>query len=517
MASAFYSLLRDKKGLRRFPSPSVVAAFTPLWFSYQASTGQRFKAIDNAHRKLGPVVLITPNHVSFADPRAYKDIYGHGSPILKDHFYTHAAGGNPSLAQTTSKAEHTRKRKALSHVFSAREVTAMEPRVLEVIRKLCVDLQLKSEGKRVSSEDPYPSENGSFDVRPWLNMFSYDAITSMFWSSPYGFLDKGNDLCPSMSELGDVRHVHAMDSFHSGSRFNVMYGFLPTSWNDLAKRILHFSHDRQGGLAFGGMARYLVVRRLEKPPANPDLFSHLPSESSPKWPTPMPLEELIAESATMMDAGNDTTQTSLTNCIYHLALHPDKQKKLHDILIAAVSTADPGRPVARYSDTLQHIPYLRACLDESFRCRAPVASGLPRRTVPPGATIAGRFIPPDTTVSMPLYTLHRNETLFREAHRFVPERWLAEGDEDRGGWEAGAREAKNLKDFVLPFSLGGRGCIGRNLAYMELSMVISALVLGFEWELAVPGRDMEMVERFNCNPKELYVRARVRDGVNWVG
>lgn len=516
MASAVYSLFRDKKGLRRFPSPSIVAAFTPLWLSYQASKGQRFKAIDDAHRKLGPVVLIAPNHVSFSDPRAYRDIYGHGSPILKDQFYTHAAGGNPSLAQTTSKAEHTRKRKALSHVFSAREVTAMEPRVLDVIRKLCADLQLKSEGKRVSNADPYPSEGGSFDVRPWINMFSYDAITSMFWSSPYGFLDKGNDLCPAMSGSGDVKQVHAMDSFHSGSRFNVTYGFFPTSWNDFAKRILHFSHDRQAGLNFGAMARYLVVKRLENTPDEPDLFSHLPSKPSPKWPSPMPLEELIAESGTMLDAGNDTTQTSLTNCIYQLALHPDKQKKLYDVLVAAVSPDDARRPVARYSGMLQHIPYLRACLDESFRCRAPVASGLPRRTVPPGATIAGHFIPPDTTVSMPLYTLHRNKTLFREAYRFVPERWLAEDDENRGKWEVDAREAKNLKDFVLPFSLGGRGCIGRNLAYMELSMVICALVLGFEWELAAPGSDMEMVERFNCNPKELYVRAQVRDGVDWV-
>lgn len=79
-----------------------------------------------------------------------------------------------------------------------------------------------------------------------------------------------------------------------------------------------------------------------------------------------------------------------------------------------------------------------------------------------------------------------------------------------------AREAKNLKD-MLSFSLGGLGCVGWNLAYMELSMVICALVLGFEWKLAFLGSDMEMVERFNCNPKELFVRSRVRDGVDWVG
>ncbi|KAJ3459983.1 hypothetical protein FSOLCH5_007747 [Fusarium solani] len=503
----------DRKKLRRFPSPSV-AAFTWLWLVYQSSTGQRFKTIDAVHKKLGKVVRIAPNHVSFSDPRAYKDIYGHGSPILKDDFYLHVADAIPSISQTTSRAEHTRKRKALSHAFSAREIAAMEPRVVVMIQKLCRNLHLKSEGRQVSDTDAHPTVDGVFDVRPWLNMFSYDAITAMFWSNPYGFLDKGNDLCPSMSSSGKVKQVHAMDSFHSGSRFNVMFGPIPLVWNKLAKRLLAYTHNRQAGISFGGMARYQVAKRLVEPPLEPDLFSHLPLTPSAKWPTPMPLEELIAESATMLDAGNDTTQTSLTSCTFHLARNPAKQQKLHAILTQTTSAADPSKPVVLYSEQLQQIQYLRAVLDENFRCKPPVSIGLPRRTTA-GATIAGHFIPPGITVSVPLYTLHHDENLFTDAWDFIPERWLAEDDDNRGGWVTSRQEAKNLKDFVLPFSLGGRACIGRNLAYMELSMVIAALVLGFEWELAVPDSEMEMVERFNCNPKGLMVRAKVRPGVNW--
>lgn len=48
---------------------------------------------------------------------------------------------------------------------------------------------------------------------------------------------------------------------------------------------------------------------------------------------------------------------------------------------------------------------------------------------------------------------------------------------------------------------------------MELSIVIAALVLGFEWELAEPGKDLEVIERLNSNPKDLFVRARVREGL----
>lgn len=458
---------------------------------------------------------IAPGHISFTYPTAYKEIYGFGSPNIKGDFFAHAAEGNPSISQTTSRAEHTRKRKALAHVFSARQITVMEPRVLHAVRKLCRDIHVKSLGKQVSSEDEYPvGEPGVFDVRPWLNMFSYDAITSMFWTNTYGFLDKGNDLCPSQSSSGDIQMVHAMDTFHSISRFNAIYAIMPTMWHELAKVLLAHTHNRKAGARFAGMARYQVSSRMKAIPAQPDLFSNIPSEPSPKWPDPMPLSELIAESATMLDAGNDTTQTSLTNCIYRLAKHPEKQRKLYAALIRATALSDPSMPAVTYSEQLQHVPYLRAVLDESFRIQPPLASGLPRKVVEP-ITVAGHLIHPGTTISSPLYSLHRDEGLFKDASSFVPERFLKEDDPNRHGYVTSQEEVQNLKDFCVPFSVGGRACIGRNLAYMELSMVIAALVLGFEWELANPGSEMEMIERFNCNPKELKVRAKVREGIKW--
>ena len=425
--------------------------------------------------------------------------------IVKDDFYAHIAAGNPSMAQTTSKAEHARKRKTMTHVFSAREITAMEPRVMETVRKLCRNLKSKAEGKLIASTDLYPVDNGAFDVRPWLNMFSYDAITAMFWSKTYGFLDKGNDVCPALTSTGETKQVHAMNTFHSASAFNVLWAHLPESLDKLVKIILANTHGRQSALNFYAMANHMVVERIRSPPSEPDLFSNLPVTPTEKHPTPMPLHEIVAECTTMMDAGNDTTQTSLTNCMYNLAANPAKQSKLRAQLLAL-----GGDPIAHYS-ALQKAPYLRACLDESFRVQPPVAFGLPRRTVAPGATIAGHFVPPDVTVSVPLFSLHRDPNLFPDPLAFIPERWLPDDEV----YTPSERERRNLKEFVLPFSLGGRACIGRNLAYMELSIVIAALVMGFEWELRVEGQEMEYVERLNRNPKSLWVRARVREGMDF--
>lgn len=211
--------------------------------------------------------------------------------------------------------------------------------------------------------------------------------------------------------------------------------------------------------------------------------------------------EVMAECTTMLDAGNDTTQTSLTNAMYHLALYSRTQRNLREILNKTLP--NNSTPVASYQQ-LQHIPYLRAVLDESFRCRPPVNFGLPRKTVEP-TMIAGHLIPGGVTISSSLSSLHHDGRLFSEPYTFIPERWLT----DEATYP---EERQNLKDYVLPFSLGGRACIGRNLAYMELSIVIATLVLAFEWsldeEMHGGTKGLEIVERLNSNPKELWLHAR---------
>lgn len=495
---------KDTKKLRRFPAPSI-AGLSPLWYMWHGWKGRQYRAVYEAHQRLGPVVRVAPNHLSFTDPAAYKDIYGHGTTIIKDDFYSNVGGGNPSLAQATDKAVHSGKRRNLAHLFSAKEITAMEPRVMEVVERLCSALKVKSTGGSLGKDDKYEVANGVFDVRPWFNMFSYDAVSSMFFTNTFGFLTRGNDICNSADEEGNIKRVHAMNSFHSASRFNTTLGQLSPSLYKMGRQLLFFMPGVQEGSDFAGMSRNQVFNRLKNEPAERDLFSGFPMKASEKRPIPMSVEEVIAECATMLDAGNDTTQTTLTNCMYHLACYPEKQKKLYDALAAAVTKEHEATKVLP-SSVLQNVPYLRAVLEENWRCRPPIARGLPRRTTGTGAVIAGHHIPPGVTVSGSMYSLHRNESLFHRPLEFIPERWLPDGMD-----VANIEEAHNLKQYCIPFSIGPRACIGRNLAYMEVSIVISALTLNFEWELAHPGMEYQTVERFNWNPKELMVKARIRD------
>lgn len=74
--------LTSNTELRDVPGP-FFAKFTNLWLLLQARLGKRYRSVDEAHKKLGKLVRIAPDHVSVADESAIQEIYGHGNGFLK--------------------------------------------------------------------------------------------------------------------------------------------------------------------------------------------------------------------------------------------------------------------------------------------------------------------------------------------------------------------------------------------------------------------------------------------------
>ena len=70
---------------------------------------------------------------------------------------------------------------------------------------------------------------------------------------------------------------------------------------------------------------------------------------------------------------------------------------------------------------------------------------------------------------MQAYTLHRNPDVFPSPHEFDPGRWLR-ADADLA----------TMRESFFAWSSGSRACMGTRLATMELKLIISALVWGWE-------------------------------------
>lgn len=62
-------------------------------------------------------------------------------------------------------------------------------------------------------------------------------------------------------------------------------------------------------------------------------------------------------------AGVDTTGTGVFNMLYNLAMHPEKQEILRKEIMGIL----PDPEVNLTADIMREMPYLRACIKETFR------------------------------------------------------------------------------------------------------------------------------------------------------
>jgi tryprostatin B 6-hydroxylase len=100
--------------------------------------------------------------------------------------------------------------------------------------------------------------------------------------------------------------------------------------------------------------------------------------------------------------GSDTTAATLTYIYYHLAKDPSLVDKLRAELMPLLDgkrTLDP-KDVASAK-------YLNGVIHEALRLHPPIPSGYPRLTPPEGVEIGGHYIPGNTTVTVPLWTIGR--------------------------------------------------------------------------------------------------------------
>jgi cytochrome P450 len=173
--------------------------------------------------------------------------------------------------------------------------------------------------------------------------------------------------------------------------------------------------------------------------------------------------KLESNAELLIIAGSETTATTLSGIAYFLSKHPQCMAQLQKEIAGAFSSyyeIDGG--------ATGKLPYLNAVVEESLRLYPPVAFGLPR--VSPGAIVSGHYIPEGTLVSTQSWTSKHDPRYWHDPDAFLPERWIGDGFGDR-------------KEAFNPFSLGPRACLGINLAYLELRVILAKMVWAYEWEM----------------------------------
>lgn len=186
-----------------------------------------------------------------------------------------------------------------------------------------------------------------------------------------------------------------------------------------------------------------------------------------------PLQELYGECESLIIAGADTTAIVLSALLFYLARHPDVQARLAREIDTTFAQQGGSRAI-QAGAALHGCTYLRAVIQEALRMTPPVSAEPSREVLAGGTTIEGIFFPAGVHVSTGLYCLSYHRALFPAPFEFQPERWMV------GEGAASAESVALAESGFCAFSHGARGCPGKNLAWLEMSIVVAKVIYHFE-------------------------------------
>jgi cytochrome P450 len=212
-----------------------------------------------------------------------------------------------------------------------------------------------------------------------------------------------------------------------------------------------------------------------------------PKQNSSSLPVSAHWYDVYIAAILIVGTGGQTTSSAIAALLFYLARYPDCYRRLTDEI----------RSNFTRNDQIEHTKlstciYLRACIDEALRL-SPPAAGTLWREVPENSgervVVDGHIIPKGTSVGVNVYAIHHNEEYFPNPSTFRPERWIPKDTP-----EMGEKMRKSQQNAFMPFSIGSRGCIGKALACMEISLVVAKTLWYFDFEEHTDYRPKEQKE-----------------------
>ncbi|KAF4308505.1 putative cytochrome p450 protein [Botryosphaeria dothidea] len=408
--------------LAAYPGP-LAARSTNLAYWLVTIRGDLLPWIQRIHARHGRVVRLGPNTLSYIDADAWRDIYGH------------RVGGrryNPKDALVYQPDLNGR------HAFSDRALREQQGLIVRFVDHLVASVR-RHAGERV-------------DAVKLLTCTTFDIMGDLTFGEPLGLLER-EEYSPWVAAM--FSWMKAGDLSRIVLEYPVL-GFLAkylTPESLLEQQRMHFQYSADR-----------VDRRIERGSDQPDIWNLVLRQPEGKR---LDRGDMHANGSVFMIAGTETTATLLSGLLYLLCKNPDKMEMLCEEIRGNFKTDEEFT-----IESLQRLKYMSACLEEALRFYPPLPIGPPREVHPDGSIICGKWVPGKTRLSVAQYAAYHSPENFKDPDSFIPERWFP-----------GTGYDSDKKDAFQPFSFGPRNCLGKNLAYHEMRMILAKLVWNFDFEL----------------------------------
>ncbi|KAI1030210.1 hypothetical protein LB504_010359 [Fusarium proliferatum] len=171
----------------------------------------------------------------------------------------------------------------------------------------------------------------------------------------------------------------------------------------------------------------------------------------------------------LVEAGSETTATTINNWTLAMVLHPEIMKKGQEELDRVVGS----HRLPQWEDE-KDLPYIRAMIKETLRWRPVNKFGM-YHALTEDDWYDGYFIPKDSVVVLNWWAIQYDPSRYVDPETFEPSRYL--------GTKGSAAELMNAQDPYdrdhFSYGAGRRACPGVHLAEKSLFIVISRTLWGF--------------------------------------
>ncbi|KAI8167103.1 Cytochrome P450 monooxygenase 1 [Colletotrichum sp. SAR 10_70] len=384
--------------LRDYPGPLLQRASSLPW-AFQNAIGKQAFLTQKLHDRYGPVVRISPNHLSFTQPDAWKEIYGFqpsskgSTEMNKSKIFSETVEELPKSIINADREEHQRLRRALAHGFSDASMREQEGMIIKYIDKL-------SDRLKEFADDGTSPQN----MAGWYNWTTFDVAGDLIFGQSFQCLERAD--------------YHPWVAFIFGA---IRFGSVMTSVKYIGLNFVVQALFKMGGMKAMSQVREntdeMMQNRMSMTDDRNDLFEGLLKRRK-EWN--LSFDQLSANALILVLAGSETTATTLSGTTYLLLTHPEVYEKLKK--------------------------EVRSAFKDSSEINIGSVSKL-------------SYIPDN----------------WPDPWKFDPERFLES-----------EKTNVNRLDSLQAFSVGPRNCIGRNLAYSEMRMVLARVIFDFDMALA-PG------------------------------
>ncbi|KAK3380741.1 putative cytochrome P450 [Lasiosphaeria ovina] len=448
--------------LAHVPGPWF-AGISPLFLYLICYFGVEGRVLLHYHKKYStPVLRIAPDAVSLSDGDALHATYVAGGGLPKDARYSNfRIEGHDTIFSSLDQEFRDRRAKAVLPLFAPARIQAAYESdgaggLASLVRKFIARLH----------EEKAKGPGARADILDLSSRLSIDILTGYLFHRVYGGLNEPPTAKTDPAAAKRLKYADKLSAtpfvlaIVAFSRFSLLPNWLFTFiFSSLINRVLA---DDEVNASVRTVSHFLDGTDAD-------------TYQSRLLRAGVSRAETLVQCKGVVFAGADSTAVMLATIMFHLVQQDAVRRRLADE-IAANPGADP-----------QTLPYLRAVVREGLRVGMANPARLTREVGAAGLAVSGFLLPPGTKVGAAAYVFHHDDATYPEPFAFRPERWLA--GEGRG---AGVRDH-------FAYGLGGRACLGRNLANWQLYLVVREVVASGVLEGARTCKDkIEIVEWFNA-------------------